>query len=1319
MSEITQNKLILPGSQVEYNNLSDVNDKYFIYCSTFSVFIFNKSDFKLISILGDNPDKYISSISLSQSKSEELLALYYTKEILIYNLYTNKYSYSIPFNGLKKMKFNQNSNLLILNNKGELYISKLDYNGNKYINKIRIDEGTCTCFKWYPFNTTEFAYSTDKNKIYYTSLNKNNSNIDNNSIIDSIKNKKKEKYIHIKDDENFSISNMEFYDLDENYKYLLVGTTNSKIYLLDLINYEITNKFNKYGKTPIQYIFWLNNQPGSFISINEKIGRYVKWNVSRFNYTLIGKISDLNLTSCVKFDNNSNFLVTNINGEVSIINILENNIMFQIKDNHNQCIYDLKINPNNDDLFITASFDGNIKLYSIKNNYNLIYNFNTNNNLNNLKTISSISEENNISSTRLGGYNNLNNNDKNHVFCVKWAPLHPNLFASGDSFLNLRIFDISLKKQIISYKCPLNNNVYNKTQNKKDIIIHGINWNKKDNILLGVNISIFLFSFTINNNNDKNEKYSLILINELQINNIVYTVIFGPNDESVIAPCEDGKIYFYNTTKDKTGKIIDINSSPSKEISGHTKSVYQVTFNNSKKIMASSSDDLRIGIYDYEGNLGNSKSKQTSTITKFLVGQENPIRQIVFLIDDTLISGSWNGIICIWNVVRCQLMYKIAENQSDVYGLTISKDHPFLFAATGRDGTIRFWNLNYKINLLNLLEIDNSNRKDIECFIKKFFYEEDFEKFFNLLNSPNKENELIDSIFKREESIKSEYSKYNLNNNDLGINNKIDFSLKQNDVDIIIENLIKESAVIGAWKLFCELNILKKRWEDAICFAPKVSLEYWQSLMNKYEEYINSEDYINNKNFKDSHNYSSDIDDIRLIGLLNGKNYKQIIENCIKQKDFQNALMIWLIQKSQNIDNDNNSKNNNDKNYINIELDSGVIANLSDNDKMNIGNNIKNSLNKDDNIKKLFEEATLVELKEGKRIKAIYNYLYIDDKFLLFKTLYKTYFIELGYLLCNFENSDIKNDLKDINDLYVLSLYEKYKNKIDDNIISQLINKLFDDNYKNILYKKISNKKDGVLNININNNKSEIFSIIENSDTAQLLKLINKYKQECFNKLVTIFLDKDNKKYIEESELNEISMKLSEYQKILILLKMKETEIPPEIKNDIIYSVMFLECLNYNYKSLICLIIEFFISRNILDVKKEANNGILFFIFNFVNYIQNNFKDKQIVKEYKLNYIHQQKYNLISSIYNKNLINIDKFNNIRKMLRFNEFYKCDINELKLFYLQNEIYPRKINKDDNLSTYSNMNINSSIVRLISGNYASQSEYLEMGKFLFLK
>ena len=62
------------------------------------------------------------------------------------------------------------------------------------------------------------------------------------------------------------------------------------------------------------------------------------------------------------------------------------------------------------------------------------------------------------------------------------------------------------------------------------------------------------------------------------INGDIYA-IFALAEEYIIAPSEDGNIYFYSTINDKLGKIIDISYTPSKEIKGHKKRVNNITFN--------------------------------------------------------------------------------------------------------------------------------------------------------------------------------------------------------------------------------------------------------------------------------------------------------------------------------------------------------------------------------------------------------------------------------------------------------------------------------------------------------------------------------------------------------------------------------------------------------------------------------------------------------------------------------------------------------------------------------------------------------------------
>ena len=1308
MSElITPKKIIFPGSQIDHSNLSDTNEKYFVYCSTFMAFIFNKSRLTLKNIIGESNNYYISAVSLNKSSDEDILALCYNKDILIYNLITSKFCYTIPFNEIKKMEFNKNSKLLMLNDKGELFVTKLNYTKFNYLNKVNIENNFCNCFKWYPFNNDEFAYSTNKNKIYYYSLLKNN--VDNNSIIDNIKNKIFGKYVQIKDDENFQINNMEFYDLDENYKYLLVGTTNSKIYLIDLTSYEITVAFNKYGKAPIQYIFWLNNQPGSFISINENSEKYIKWNVSKSNYSLIGKLSDHNIISLAKFDKESNFFGTNQNGEFFIFNEINGKIKFIIKDSHYQSILDLKVNANDEDLFITANSDGNIRLYSIKDNYNLIHIFSTIKNLNN-KGISSSQKGN----TKLKGYFNIINNSSNHITSLKWSPKHKNLFASGDSLLYLRIFDMNIKKQIISYQCIIkkkfNNNLNLKTNGQDNFIIQGIDWNEYDNIILCVNIRIFLFSFSINKN-EKNE-YSLILINEIKVNNFVYNPQFAPNYEYIIAPSEDGNIYFYSTTNDKLGKMIDVNESPTKEIKGHKKRINNITFNNSKIILASAGEDMKIGLYDMVKSKETPMSKITHSINKFLEGQESPIIQIVFLIDETLLSGARNGTIGIWDIQKLQLKYKINGHIGDIFCISSFNKHPFLFITSGNDCSIKFWNLNYKINLEKLLQIDRKNLKEIEKIIKYYFYEEDIDKFFILLNEAKKEEYLASNYFEKCEYLKKEYSKLNNNSEK---KSKINFSLKKDNKNKILDNLIKESAIIQEWELFCEFCILRNRWEDAISFAPKVSLEYWQKLIDKYEKYINSEDYIKD-NLKENidFNIQSNIDEKELISLLNSNNYKKIIDSCIKKKDFQNALILFLMQKSKKIDEIISNINNS----VSYNKDNNEIINnnsLINNENNHLYDDIKMNLKNDENIRNVIAEESLIYLKEGKRIKSIFNYNYFEDKRIILKIISQANFIELGYILSGFYDSN-NTELKDFNDYFLIMLYEKYNNSINDNILYLIINKLYDEDYKNIFFEKLSNQN---YNLNIRKEKSEIISILKKNDSNSIQKFINMYKEECFNKLLDLFLDKDNIIKLNDDEIKAISSQLSDFIKLLLLIKIKGIELDNKIQSDLILSIMIIECLNYNYKSLICLTIEYFLTQNMFNDKNENNKKIYNFVFNFINHIQNNFKYDEIVLKYKFNSINQQKYNSISSSYINNIINFDNINKVRNIMNFNDIYKCDTKEMKYYYLENEIYPKITKINDFSSSFSNTNINSEIIKLKSGNYSSFSEYLEMSKFINIK
>ena len=57
-----------------------------------------------------------------------------------------------------------------------------------------------------------------------------------------------------------------------------------------------------------------------------------------------------------------------------------------------------------------------------------------------------------------------------------------------------------------------------------------------------------------------------------------------------------------------------------------------------------------------------------------------------------LISDSWDGTSRIWNTKYMICMGLISGHHSDVYGIDICPNHPFLLITSSRDNSIRFWN---------------------------------------------------------------------------------------------------------------------------------------------------------------------------------------------------------------------------------------------------------------------------------------------------------------------------------------------------------------------------------------------------------------------------------------------------------------------------------------------------------------------------------------------------------------------------------------------------------------------------------------------------
>jgi WD40 repeat protein len=588
--------------------------------------VLNLKNFQIKCILNPGLEKFVKCLAFNKGKRKEL-ACFYENEILIYDVEDEKIIYRIKVNEPEFLEFNLKNQLLIMCRNNSLFywdMENLQLNSIKTVDKV-------TAAKWNPFNDFELAYSTMKSVSYH---NINQKNRISGMEFDFIS-------------KNADICEICWYNLDENYKYLLVGLTDGHSILFDIYNSVVIMKFEK-SLNLISSFIWLKEEPGTFLSFAKGSGRAYYWNVSKKGHKEIAKYSDSPIINSVGTTHPSRILISLENGSVIILDTKNRKKIFQLPANHSDTIFDLKYSPHIPNILATCSYDSGIKFWDIKEN-KIIWDLN-------VKEFPSRLEKHQAS-------------DKLSVFCLKWSPVDRQYISSGESKSSITIFDFEKKKIVSRIK------LFNSGEGS----VIGIDWNKSNTLIASCEDKIFLLNFS-------NEKMNVKFTYKVSCN--LFQVKFDPfNKASFAVASQENVIKLFREGIDQ----------PYVELSGHTQKVFGLSFNpNMNGILASSSDDFRIGIWDLYSN---SKS------AKFLVGHKNKTRHIVWLAEHTniLLSSSWDSTIKIWNTDSGCIIGDISENYSDVYGIDFSPFHPYLFTSCSRDNSIRFFNVN--TNHSTLIEI--------------------------------------------------------------------------------------------------------------------------------------------------------------------------------------------------------------------------------------------------------------------------------------------------------------------------------------------------------------------------------------------------------------------------------------------------------------------------------------------------------------------------------------------------------------------------------------------------------------------------------------
>ena len=1213
----------------------DINEKYFGYGSTMSFILFNRIENNLNLIIDNKlSSTYLKCASLSKSLSNlDLVSLYYSKTnyLIIFDILKGCTKNIIDINNeIIYHDYNTNNYLLILFENGTLGIIK---DTSRLILDILPNYQKVVIFRWYPYcglDENIFGFCNSDNEVYMVNLNSE---------------KKYETKIElnnkIKEYKGNIIIEAQWYLSDNNYKYFLIGFDSSDICLCDMSidNTTIITKFERTGKN-LSKLIWIKNEPGAFLVFYKNSARISIFNVSSPNPKYVTKFTEKNISNCLllTYGNENKLLFSLTDGEVDIYDLDHKKIEKLLTKGHSGTIFDLKFSPFIEGVIATCSIDGMIKIWNI---YDTDKNITT------------------LINSRMGI---TKEEDKPQIISIKWSPIeeNKNLLLCGDSKSTLRIWDIQKKKVICELILKNENNNLNNcndtpktpidTKVKKEIKYYniiGIDWNEENVIIASCNTSIYVINFTGN---------KLILTDVINVHIKLCKIVYSPypeekHSQTFSVACADGKIRIYEIARLKYGT----NISPIKILSGHNNQVFGLNYkpyNGSKKyILASGSDDYKVGLWDL------SYPQQNNQKVRFLYGHTDKVRNVVwFKEENILISGSWDGLAFIWDIEHYICLSIINKHKSDVYGIDTNNINPYLFATSSRDCSICVFNYNlnpiehiilykqdiklfednYPYLFSKLKNIDNNDKISKAEIISEYFLSYPcLKEFFDILriiynkSEHNTDNNKIFHITDLYSAYKSNILKaeFDFNNNTIKDNNKIS----------LINEAILKCATINDWEKFCELNILINNWKKALMFAPKVSKKYWEDLIIRYNQHLNEE---NNK------------DDKILFKLLESsitKDIKDSLNLLQKQKEYENCLLLYIrnmINKKEKInDKEGNSKIN-------------FLEDINEEERIN---NLINQIKNDKNGENYFELMNIInlsvidKLSEYKIIEAVCIFLSVNQISLAIKLLISLAQFELAFYLMDISKEYLYEDIIYMNLLKQSIKINNYKNHL------KLINICENKKIKIRMYKQLLNNKID----------------LESKDKIEFDNLINEIKNNNKDNEIDIFLNLNNnfEKYIceivDKYYINLLTQLYAEKLKIETLIEINELfnelriyNLDIQVKNDkkkcimkkIILIIIILETLNNNCTSVKILINKFLKISNVQNINELDENEKL--IISIGNYFYKSIKNESLFNiNFNLNLSLKKNVNFgkLKEDFNKDMKN----SKLKKIDILNRF-RCDL-----------------------------------------------------------
>lgn len=248
---------------------------------------------------------------------------------------------------------------------------------------------------------------------------------------------KKETVLEPKDEEaKPRVSDIQWDIVSANY--LLVSWVDGTMSLFDTENSTEMQTFDS-QTNGISSILWIKGHPGGFMTTTEKLPAIKIWNVSNKSNLSTKKVGIAGISNCLTITSEkcpNTILISFRNGSVGFFNHSTNKINYITETAHSETVFDVQFRRDQKNIIATASYDGTIKIWDIRN-------------MKSLKTLSPLNH-------------NVARDQKKMkvVFALSWAPFDEsnqwgvnNRLVSSNSSGELTLWDVD-KGKLLSTITP-------------------------------------------------------------------------------------------------------------------------------------------------------------------------------------------------------------------------------------------------------------------------------------------------------------------------------------------------------------------------------------------------------------------------------------------------------------------------------------------------------------------------------------------------------------------------------------------------------------------------------------------------------------------------------------------------------------------------------------------------------------------------------------------------------------------------------------------------------------------------------------------------